>query len=207
MKCLTVCQPFATALVYGVKDVENRPRKIGYVGPVLIHVGLSRKWLNQIKADDQLSRRLSWLMGIAGSAVTDETFGCVLGVVDLMKPCPPEDLGDNNWASGPVCHPCCNAMVFTRPFPWRGALHLFEVPDDDPDLMAAMETALTPGEAIAELRHQQFKRQYEEINPNAVAHPCCGGVDAHKPDCGFYLADSKRKHQGGAMKRWKRGRL
>jgi len=189
MKCLTVCQPFATALVYGCKDVENRTRKLGHVGPVLIHAGLSRKWLNQIKADDQLSRRLSWLMGIAGSAVTDETFGCVLGVVDMMKPCSPEDLGDNNWASGPVCHPTCNAMVFTQPFAWRGALHLFEVPDDEPALMAAMETAMTPGEAFAALRRGQWSPRSER----AAGHPCCGGIDAHKPDCGFYLAESKRK--------------
>lgn len=189
MKCLTVCQPFATALVYGVKCVENRARKIGHEGPVLILAGRSRRFMGLLE-DGEQGARLRYLMGITSAAITDERFGQVIGVVDLMKPCEVLDMGDDPWATGPVCHPTCNAMVFTQPFDWRGALHLVEVPDDEPALMAAMETAMTPDEAIVELRREQL---LASVAGAEAGHPCCGGVDAHRPTCWAWQADVKRR--------------
>lgn len=42
MRALTVQQPWAWAIVYGGKDVENRTRNIAgaYRGPLAIHAGL-----------------------------------------------------------------------------------------------------------------------------------------------------------------------
>jgi hypothetical protein len=40
MRALTVRQPFAWAIAYGGKCVENRSRPLGYRGPVAIHAGL-----------------------------------------------------------------------------------------------------------------------------------------------------------------------
>jgi len=41
-KVLTVRQPYASLLVSGIKDVENRSRRTNYRGTVLIHAGA--KW-------------------------------------------------------------------------------------------------------------------------------------------------------------------
>jgi hypothetical protein len=40
LKALTVRQPWASLIVAGIKDVENRPRRIGYRGRLAIHAGL-----------------------------------------------------------------------------------------------------------------------------------------------------------------------
>jgi hypothetical protein len=45
VKCLTVCQPWAWAIVHGRKHVENRTWATDYRGPLLIHAGGSRRWL------------------------------------------------------------------------------------------------------------------------------------------------------------------
>ena len=45
MKCLTICQPWAWAIVAAGKDVENRTRPTRYRGPLLIHAGASRRFL------------------------------------------------------------------------------------------------------------------------------------------------------------------
>lgn len=46
MKCLTVCQPYATLLVKrpDIKAAEYRSWKTNYRGPLLIHAGVNRTW-------------------------------------------------------------------------------------------------------------------------------------------------------------------
>lgn len=46
MKVLTVREPWASLIVGGWKPVENRSRRFGYTGPLLIHAskGMSRKY-------------------------------------------------------------------------------------------------------------------------------------------------------------------
>lgn len=41
MKCLTVRQPFAWAVAYGGKAVENRGQRMGHRGPLAIHAGVT----------------------------------------------------------------------------------------------------------------------------------------------------------------------
>lgn len=40
VRCLSVRQPWAWAIVHGLKPVENRVRIFNYRGPILIHAGL-----------------------------------------------------------------------------------------------------------------------------------------------------------------------
>ena len=39
---LSIRQPWAWLIVSGYKNIENRPRRMNYRGPLLIHAGLSR---------------------------------------------------------------------------------------------------------------------------------------------------------------------
>ena len=45
MRCLTVRQPWAWAIVAGLKSIENRSRRTTHRGPLLIHAGISRSEL------------------------------------------------------------------------------------------------------------------------------------------------------------------
>ena len=46
MKAITICQPYAELILLGQKRVENRVWKPDYFGPLLIHAGKSRTWLD-----------------------------------------------------------------------------------------------------------------------------------------------------------------
>lgn len=46
MKALTICQPYAHLIAWGEKRVENRSWPTNYRGPLAIHAGKSRSWIN-----------------------------------------------------------------------------------------------------------------------------------------------------------------
>ena len=47
MKALSVCQPWAWAIVHGIKKVENRWRPTRHRGPLVIHASRSRRYLER----------------------------------------------------------------------------------------------------------------------------------------------------------------
>jgi hypothetical protein len=51
-KALTVIQPWASAIAFAGKDVENRTWRTHYRGPLAIHAGLDKRYV-----EDGLSRR------------------------------------------------------------------------------------------------------------------------------------------------------
>jgi hypothetical protein len=44
MKALSVCQPWAWAIVHGIKTIENRSRPTRHRGPLVIHASKSRRY-------------------------------------------------------------------------------------------------------------------------------------------------------------------
>jgi activating signal cointegrator 1 len=146
MKCLTVCQPYAHAIVHGaeifvpdpqaggttrqflLKRVENRSWATAYRGPLLIHAGKSKNWLR------------SW----GGPQPRGMQFGAILGLVELVD-CvtlghgareaallrhswlgdhPHAEPGMVWWVFGEI------PRAFDRPVPYKGAMGLFEVPEE-----------------------------------------------------------------------------
>lgn len=74
---LTVCQPWAWAIVAGGKDVENRTWPTRYRGPMLVHAGKSRTFL--------LSLNAAHYPGCPTVPREDSlVMGAVLAVVDLV---------------------------------------------------------------------------------------------------------------------------
>ena len=43
MKAISIKQPWASLIAYGIKDIENRTWRTNYRGRVLIHAGASKK--------------------------------------------------------------------------------------------------------------------------------------------------------------------
>ena len=155
MRCLTVRQPYAWAIIHGGKDVENRTRNIAgsYRGPLLIHAA------KQLADDDHLDDRVASAVGelaragyplprvpqIAGDAPTPGNvitpwyghLGGVIGVVDLVDVHKAARCvgihGEHcsDWANPDGEHlVLANPRPFAEPIPYRGALGLWTFPDE-----------------------------------------------------------------------------
>lgn len=122
MKCLTICEPYASAFVAGPKNVENRSWPTTHRGWLLVHASWSKVWQGSWWIDG--CHRL-WPAG------AERTFhyGCLIGIVRITDCAHPDE--SNPWASGPWCWRRDSARLeFVKPVPWRGRQRLFDVPDD-----------------------------------------------------------------------------
>ena len=120
MKALSVKQPWALALVDGVKTIEVRSWSTRHRGPLVVCASASPN--NWFWYDED--NREHWLIPA----------GCIMGIVDLVD-CRPmtkadEDAalcdyfpGDFAWVVKPIAR--------CRPDPIKGKLNLFDVPDDN----------------------------------------------------------------------------
>ena len=137
MKCITVCEPFASALLFGGKDVENRKHRLGISGITLIHAGQSLDWFTP-QALGYLHER--WpacpFYLLQALHLFRPRMGKIIGAVefgepydfDPSKPTGPEFDPASRWATGPVCHPVLDREPFAEPFPWRGYQGAYIVP-------------------------------------------------------------------------------
>ena len=117
MKTLTVCQPYASLIASGEKRIENRSWSTAYRGPLAVHAGRSRSWLDSY-----------------APLPDNMTFGAVICVVDLVDCLPIDDvrgeLENHVHKEGPVCWILENVRILREPLPWRGQQMLFDVPDE-----------------------------------------------------------------------------
>lgn len=120
MKALTVCQPFAWAIIHGPKKIENRTWPTDYRGPLAIHAGKSRKWLCPVLRD-----------GTPAPAPAEMAFGAVIGRVKLVACVRRRDprVIEDPFAEGQWCWVLEDPEPI-EPHPWRGKQRLFEVPDE-----------------------------------------------------------------------------
>lgn len=139
-KAITICQPWAWAIVHGPKRIENRSWPIYRRGWLAIHAGKSKKYLTPVLND--------------GTPVPDDqlVYGAVIGlvkVVNCVRPDHPRVAGDA-FAEGPWCHVYDEHRPLAEPFFCRGQLGLFEI--DIPYSLVMSQ----PGQFSPELftRHQ-----------------------------------------------------
>lgn len=132
-RCISVRQPWAMALVLGIKDVENRSWPTSYRGPLLIHAGktLDEDGVYAISADlltpwTDASRAKLRDAGVL--SVRDLTLGAIIGRVDLVD-CVRNS--QSRWANHETgtWHWCVrNAERFATPVTFSGRLGIFGVP-------------------------------------------------------------------------------
>jgi hypothetical protein len=118
MKALSVCQPWAWAIVQGIKKVENRSRPTQHRGPLVIHASRSRRYLGGHYAD--------LLPGLPPEAELD--FGVLVGVVEVVDCVPLAEVEGDPFAVGPWCWLLARARRI-RPVPFKGQVSLFNIPD------------------------------------------------------------------------------
>jgi hypothetical protein len=147
--CLSLQQPYATALVAGTKDGENRPRRIFKVPPggMWVAVHASAKDYGKGKAEQEHVReivRRKWPGLPAGNLLAR---GAIIGAVrfDWDEAFPELYHGDNYhdpdedpvvcarlellrasvWAFGDHCYHVAERRTLARPIPASGALGLW----------------------------------------------------------------------------------
>ena len=130
MKCLTICQPYASLIIGwdGMpeserKRVENRTWETSHRGSLLIHAGKSKEWLD------------TW----DGPVPDEMPFGVILGVVDVVDCVRWSDVGgvtkqypwlkSDQYATGPWCWILENPLRFPKPIPYGGLQGLWNVLD------------------------------------------------------------------------------
>ena len=117
MKALSVCQPWAWAIVQGLKHLENRSRRTNHRGPLVIHASRSRRYCRGDYAD--------LLPGLPTWDALD--YGALVGVVEVVDCVPLAEVEDDRFATGPWCWILRGARR-VRPVPFLGHVGLFEVP-------------------------------------------------------------------------------
>lgn len=120
MKALTVCQPYAWALIHGPKRIENRKRCTWHRGRLAIHAGQSSSWWTLVLAD-----------GTPVPPKDQLVWGSIIGhveLVDCLRVTDPR-LAPSPFAQGPWCW-ITRDPVPMIPIPCRGYPWLFDVPDD-----------------------------------------------------------------------------
>lgn len=123
MKALTIRQPWAWAIVFAGKRVENRTWATAYRGPIAIHAGMSRASLGGRFLPD----------GTRIPPATGLVFGALIGMAELVS-C--MDLGeallerpDDPFVEGPCCWLLENVRPLLRPVFCPGERGLFNVTD------------------------------------------------------------------------------
>jgi hypothetical protein len=134
MKALTVQQPYAWAIAFGGKPVENRRQRWKYRGPLAIHAGA--RWASYAADDMRI------VLAVANDPDPRHlyTFGAILAVVDLVDVhadaacCDP--WGEHAAATpGDGSHTVVHLVLrdvrpLPEPVPASGRLGLWDLPGD-----------------------------------------------------------------------------
>jgi hypothetical protein len=112
MKTLTIRQPYASLIIRGIKDIENRTWSTSYRGPLLIHAGLAKPSKDDLQSVEEHCK----------VDLHDLQYGGIIGQVELVD-C--VEKHDSEWFFGPFGFVLANPrrLPFT---PCKGRLGFFE---------------------------------------------------------------------------------
>lgn len=137
---LSIRQPWAWAVLYAGKRVENRSWHTTYRGLVYLHAGL----VVDYHAVDELAE----VIGQVPAPRPVAYCGALIGVATLSDCVRPNDVADDQipWASGPWCFVLEGVHALACPVPLRGQLGLFGV---DPTAELQALAGLTKYQSVA----------------------------------------------------------
>lgn len=127
MKALSICEPFASAILDGHKLVENRTVRFSYRGLMLVHTTKRKEaWMDLAYGNPEIAKFLR--------KPEDLIHGCLRGVVELYScegPLVAKQVlpAQSHWITGPVCLLLRNPKPFPDPIPFLGHQFLFDVPN------------------------------------------------------------------------------
>jgi hypothetical protein len=115
MKALTIKQPWAWAIMFAGKDIENRSWLSRYRGELAIHAGARMHDYTKMPR------------GVRAPDDDDLVFSEIIGTVELVD-C--VEKSRSKWFSGPRGLVFRNARPLEKPVPCTGALGLWNVPPE-----------------------------------------------------------------------------
>ena len=113
MKALTICQPYAELIARGEKEIENRTWATSYRGPLAIHAGKSKAWLDP-------EDRTHYPGMVFGAVVALATLRGCIRIEDL-----PLEYRGSAHANGPWCWILIDVRRI-EPVPCKGAQGLWD---------------------------------------------------------------------------------
>lgn len=153
MKALTICQPYAHLIRLPTDDprhkrVENRTWYTSYRGPLYIHAGKSRQWMD-VEDGIEMAYQIP---------AKELVFGAVIAVAELVDCLRSEHIMRGNhdakylWlrahqhVNGPYCW-ILDHVAPIGPWPYRGAQGLFDITDRELDAVANRALGITARQA------------------------------------------------------------
>jgi hypothetical protein len=132
VKIISVRQPWATLIVSGFKDVENRTWPTRYRGPVLLHASQRTDDISEEEIERRFGVRLDCELPLGGIVGITEIAECV-------RPHP------SKWYA-PAHYAFVLANSRPLPFvPWKGALSLRDAP---PELVSLVRIRFESNNAV-----------------------------------------------------------
>jgi hypothetical protein len=112
LRCLTVQQPYAWAILRGLKRIENRSWRPNYRGRLLLHAAREHSGALELPDGTRPPSRVP--------------LGALVGTVELVD-CVRygRRLRDDPFACGPFCWLLQNPLSLARPIPCKGQLGLW----------------------------------------------------------------------------------
>lgn len=126
MKALTIKQPWASLIVRGGKDIENRTWRTNVRGLVAIH---SSAKLERSEMEDACSMMHGFIPQFSAEKFRQDKFptGVILGTVEIVD-CVTSS--ESPWFCGEFGFVIQNPVAFETPLPCRGALNFWEIPQN-----------------------------------------------------------------------------
>ena len=115
MRAISIQQPWAWAIVYAGKDVENRTWNSHYRGSLAIH------------APAKSQRDHWWPRGVQRPDEDDLHLSAIIGTVDLIDVV---ERSRSKWFGGPFGLVLANPRPLLRPISCKGGLGLWAVPEN-----------------------------------------------------------------------------
>ena len=115
MKALTVKQPWAWAIIFGGKDVENRTTLRRYRGELAIHAGARMHDFREMPR------------GVHAPEEAELVLSAIIGIVELID-C--VESSRSKWFEGPFGLVLAKPRALKTPVPCKGALGLWNVPPE-----------------------------------------------------------------------------
>lgn len=131
MKAFTAYQPYAHAIVAGLKQYETRPRRTNIRGRVAVHAAKKDAWRSGVLEKGivpEIEALLSEQQG-TGNRAAHLDYGAVVGTVEIVDCVPVEELADKlnplekvlgDYSPGRFAWVLKNPVMFDTPIPARG---------------------------------------------------------------------------------------
>ena len=124
MKAITIRQPWAWAIIYAEKDIENRSWKTNFRGRVAIHSSASMTREEYEEGCKSIRRRKP---KIKIPAYEDMVRGAILGTVEIID-C--VDNSDSTWFGGEYGFVLSRPEKLAEPIKCKGALSFWNIPQN-----------------------------------------------------------------------------